>query len=581
MRLPPQCNLFAVRDEDPAFLNALEQSLPRNGFAQVWRPARGWIVGMAPLPGGLPDGSETLAAGLVFAEGRDEVTGTLAAPLPAPLARAAQMADHSPAALAQLTGNFGFLRFRADSSVTAVRSCSGRAPFYWWTKGTRLVLATRLHFFPQLLSATFELDAFVNAVWTAGHCLFPDGRTFLAGVRCVERGGYAIFAPKATVPMTGTYWPPVPADPLPAPSPEHPARLRQLLVNALQRDLHPDGGNLLTLSGGLDSCCLAVVATRLAGRRIATWSMLPSDDEHYAVEKSFINPLAELCGFDRSWELRIRPENRANLFGQAPPIVFQAMHPALCQLPHVQAESPVHVLLGGEFADEVCGSFCTLPDLVRETSPAQLLRSVLCGDSPGRDMGRWLKYRSLNILRHPMMPLFSELPSLIHPRLRTEFAEWRNREQRRAAADHGAWRYLRLRLRHEEFPVMNWEACSALGVRRAIPFMDREIMDLTLRCHPSELIRPAHKKLLKAALRDDVPSHVLHQPHKRNWGLRWNAQSLRLPWAASLPAALAPIVHPDWFPRPPTTVSYVENSSLTQLTIIADCLAAVKKQVHI
>lgn len=581
MTLPPQCNLFAVRDGEPAFLDALERRLPRDGFSQVWRPAPGWLVAMSPLPGGLPDGPETLAAGLAFAEGRDEVTGPLAELAPAPLARAAHLADQSPAALAQLTGNFGFLRFRPDGGVTAVRSCSGQVPFYWWNKGPRLVLATRLHFFPQLLSETFELDAFVNAVWTEGHCLFPDGRTFLAGVRCVERGGYASFGPDATAPVTGTYWPPVPADPLPAPSPEHPARLRQLLVHALQRDLHPDGGNLLTLSGGLDSCCLAVLASRVAGRRIATWSSLPASEIHYANEKSFIAPLAELCGFERSWEVRVNLTTRAHLFGQAPPIVFQVLHPALCALRRVQAEWPVRVLFGGEFADEVCGSFYTVPDWVRETSPAQLLRSVLRGDSPGRDVGRWLKHRSLNFLRRPMVPLPRELPSLIHPRLRNEYVEWRDRELHRAAADYGAWRYFRLRLRHEEFPVMNWEACSALGVRRAIPFMEREILELTLQCHPSELIRPAHKKLLKAALHEDIPRHILHQPHKRNWGLKAEAAMMDFPWGAPLPTALAPMVRPEWFPHPPAKVSYAENSSLTQLTTISQSLAAVEKQPQV
>ncbi|NBQ43191.1 MAG: asparagine synthetase B family protein, partial [Mycobacteriaceae bacterium] len=540
-------------------------------------PARGWLVAAAPLPDGWPDGPETRAAGLAFAEGRDEVTGTLAEPTPASLAQAVRLADQSPASLAQLTGNFGFLRFRADGGVTAVRSCSGRVPFYWWSKGTRLVLATRLHYFPQLLPETFTLDPFVNAVWTAGHCLFPDGRTFLTGVRGVERGGFATFTAESTTPTTGTYWPPVPTDPLPSPSPEHPARLRQLLVRAVQRDLHPDGGSLLTLSGGLDSCCLAVAATRLAGRKIATWSLLPEDETHYANEKSFIAPLAELCGFERSWEVRLNLRTRAQLFAQAPPIVFQVVHPALCSLPQVQAEWPVRVLLGGEFADEVCGSFYTVPDWVRETSPLQLAASVVRGDSPWRDFGRWVKHRQLQFRRRPMMPLPRELPSLIHPRLRSEYAEWRDREQRRAAADDGPWRYFRLRLRHEEFPVMNWEGCSALGIRRAIPFMERKVMELTLQCHPSELIRPAHKKLLKAALLNDMPPHILNQPHKRNWGLKAKAEAMKLTWNQPLPEVMAPMVQPEWFPRPPPTVSYSEKSSLTQLATIAQSFTTVGK----
>lgn len=576
--LPPQCNLFAIRDEDPNFLRELELRLPQQGFAQVWRPARGWLVAAAPLPDGWPDSPDTRAAGLAFAEGRDEVTGTLTEPPPASLEQAARLADQTPASMAQLTGNFGFLRFRADGGVTAVRSCSGRVPFYWWSRGTRLVLATRLHYFPQLLPAAFELDPFVNAVWTAGLCLFPDGRTFLTGVRCVERGGFATFAAESTTPTTGTYWPPVPADPLPSPSPEHPARLRQLLVRAVQRDLHPDGGNLLTLSGGLDSCCLAVIATRLAGRKIATWSLLPKIEANYGIVKSIIAAMADVCGFERSWTIRFDPKTRAQLFGQAPPIVFQVMHPALCSLPQVREEWPVRVLLGGEFADEVCGSFCTVPDWVRETSPLQLAASVVRGDSPWQDMGRWVKHRQLQLRRRPMVPLPHELPALIHPRLRGEYAEWRDREQRRAAADEGPWRYFRLRLRHEEFPVMNWEGCSALGVRRSIPFMEREVMELTLQCHPVELIRPAYKKLLKDALRNDMPAYVLHQPHKRSWGPPTHLRSLKFSWAPQLCGDLAAVVRPDWFPRPPSLVSYAENSSLTQLETIAQSLVGVGKR---
>ncbi|MFM8469215.1 MAG: asparagine synthase-related protein [Limisphaerales bacterium] len=359
---------------------------------------------------------------------------------------------------------------------------------------------------------------------------------------------------------------------------DRPARLRDLLTNAVRRDLHPEGGNLLTLSGGLDSCCLAVVASRLANRRIATWSSLPEKGLDYENEKTFISPLAELCEFERSWEVRVVLEQRAERLEMAPPIVFQVMHPALCDLPRINSEWPVRVLIGGEFADEVCGSFCTVPDWMRKASIAQLAQSVARGDSSARDVARWLKHRWLNLTGHPLVPLPLELPSLIRPELRAEYAEWREREQRRAAEDSGDWRYLRLRLRHEEFPAMNWEACSALGIRRSLPFMDREVIELAFHCHPTELIRPGNKKLLKAAMEGHVPPHTLHQPHKRDWGLRSRAEALRLPWQIPLPATLAPIIQPDWLPTPPKTVSYREKSALTQLVTIAKTLRAVGNQ---
>lgn len=577
MSLPPQCNLFAVRSEDPDFLFAMERKLRTRGFASTWRPSNNWLVAFAPLPGGQLDGEDVRDAGLAFAEGRDEVTGIQTTPSPETFSKISRLADDQPASLFQLAGNFGFLRFRRDGGVTLVRSCSGRVPFYWSSKSGRLVLATRLHFFPQLLPDSFTLDPFTNAVWTNGHCLFPDGRTFLTDVRCVERGGYASFGSTATTPRTGTYWPQMSSGwPNGALADRH-ARLRELLTNAVRRDLHPEGGNLLTLSGGLDSCCLAVVASRLAKRRIATWSHLPERGLNYETEKTFISPLAELCGFERSWEVSVDLEKRAERLEMAPPIVFQVLHPALCDLPRVNSEWPVRVLIGGEFADEVCGSFCTVPDWMRKASIAQLAQSVARGDSSARDVARWLKHRWLNLTGHPLVPLPLELPSLIRPELRAEYAEWRDREQRRAAGDPGDWRYLRLRLRHEEFPAMNWEACSALGIRRSVPFMDRDVVELAFGCHPFDLIRPGNKKLLKAAMEGHVPPPILHQPHKRDWGLKSRAESLQLPWQIQLPMTLAPIIRPDWLPKPPKIVSYREKSSLTQLVTIDKYLLAVGK----
>jgi hypothetical protein len=51
MPLPPFANLFAVHDADPARLDAILRDLQRSAeFAEVWRPAPGWVAAVAPLP---------------------------------------------------------------------------------------------------------------------------------------------------------------------------------------------------------------------------------------------------------------------------------------------------------------------------------------------------------------------------------------------------------------------------------------------------------------------------------------------------------------------------------------------------
>jgi asparagine synthetase B (glutamine-hydrolysing) len=265
----------------------------------------------------------------------------------------------------------------------------------------------------------YILDPLVNAVWAASWGLFPDNRTFLAGVTILPRGHYACLDGGKGEPAVRPYWDPCPARvpyPTPAQAAEHAERLRTLLIAKLTRDLHPDpsGGNLLTLSGGVDSSSLGALAAGVVGRKVWTLTVLPSKENAARLEHelSFIAPLAEEFGLERRWEIHFHERQMLDLWRSASPIVFHVIHPALCSLPRVVREAPVRVLFGGEFADEVCGSKFTIPDWARHTSPFRLLLDPI--ESATLD---------------PFVP-------------------------------------------------MNWEACSALGIRRSLPFFNREVFEL-------------------------------------------------------------------------------------------------------
>jgi len=565
--LPALANLFAVCDENPLRADALQHKLQHSGeFAAVWRPAPGWVAAAAPLPGSVPDGAQVRGLGFAFAEGRDLVE--------CQLEHAAQLAAGAPQRLASLPGDFGFIHFQADGSATVVRSCGGLVPFYLWQDGGRAAVATRLGDLVCYILHQPRLDPLVNAVWASGWGLFPDGRTFLEGVAALERGSFAQTGPHRAV-STQRYWSPrVEAVPLPnvARQQEHAERLRELLLGQLRRNLDPAGGNLLSMSGGVDSSALASLAAGVVGRPLSTFSMLPEPSEPFRHEMSYIRPLLGGLRIERSWMLRLRPETRVELLRAGPRTVFHVPHYALCALPTLLRQAPIRVLFGGEFADEVCGSSYTWPDWVASVGLLALLRGFPQPPSGTHRVLRWGKHRLLAALHRPVLPFPPRLPEYIRPELQEEYRAWRHRRRDAATRDHAPRRYLALRAEEDGFVAMNWEAATNLGVRRFFPFFNRDVIELAFECHPTELVGPGTKKLLRRALRQDVPQHNLERPDKGGWGSY--VRAARLAWSEPLPEMLTTVVRREWYPRPPALVGGFEALGLTQLSLFAESLRA-------
>ena len=472
------------------------------------------------------------------------------------------------------------VRFRPDGAATVVRSAGGLVPFYLSRAGSRVAIGTRLGDFVRFLPDEPQLDPLVNAVWTTGHGLFPDGRTFLFGVTILDRGSFTRLEPGRPI-VTERYWDPRPerlTPPSPARLRDHAERLRRLLIDKLARDLDPDGGNLLTLSGGVDSSSLGALAGGVVGRKVWTWSLLPAPEDLFQHEMSYIAPLAERYGFERRWEVRLNAQTRIELLRSTPRVAFHVIHPALCDLPRVLREAPVRVLFGGEFADEVCGSVLTLPDWAAHTSLVGLLATLHELPTGPRDVLRWAKQRWLTLKRRPALPFPDELPDFIRAEIREEYREWLERRRRDAARDGAPLRHLALRAEADGFVAMNWEATTALGVRRSFPFFNREALDLAFECHPSELVGPGTKKLLRAAVRDDVPARNLGRLDKGHWGRYLDGA--RLPWQASLPDTLGCMIRSEWYAKRPNSLAFHDLAALWQLRIFSDAVAARRRGSH-
>ena len=597
MRRPPLANLFAVHDPDPAALDEMMLDLQHSGeFAHVWRPAPGWVAAVAPLPGGTPDDDLVRQHQLAFAEGRDVLLEQSGKDPVARLSEIAELADLHPDRLASLPGDFGFIRFRADGEATVVRSCGGLVPFYLKAAGERCAIGTRLGDFVRYLPDEPRLDPLVNAIWASSWIMFPDGRTFLDGVTILARGHFARLNGKV---QTGRYW-----DPRPKHSPyptreqerEHAERLRSLLIEKLRRDLDPEDGNLLTLSGGVDSSSLAALAAGLVGREVWTFTALPRKERQDLVghEMSFIEPLAQQYGFARRWSVHWHERLVLELWHSAPRIVFHVIHPALCSLPGILREAPVRVLFGGEFADAVCGSVFTVPDWARQTSPIRLLTDGQMALKNPRAIARWARVRFAMLRGREPLPFPRELLEmdrvsnkplgLFHSAVREEYLTWWDGKRKELREDTDPWRHLAMRSATlDPFVSMNWEACSALGIRRSFPFFNREVLELAFECHPAELYGPdpGAKKLLRAALHDDVPSRNLYRQDKgrRDKAARELMQALQGPLPDQpLPEELEGVLACEWMSDPPQVLDYWRFRCLSRLTLFVDSLRTRRQE---
>ena len=530
--------MFAARVTDPAERARIERRLAAcEGFEPRQSPGPEWIAALAPLPGGAVEPSELGGAGLVFGEGRSRLVDD--APDAAVAVReVVRLVRESPDRLDRLPGDFGFVHLDGDEA-TVVRSCGGSVPFYVRRVDGGVAIATRLDLLVRLLEGPHEIDPLVLAVNASGWALNPDGRTFLRDVVIVPRGCYARIPQDGPVSI-GRYWDPRPAAGTALrPSEDHPRRLRENLIAALERDLDPSGGNAIGLSGGVDSSSVAALAAGALRRPCSAVTLLGPDPGGRATDVRYLDALGERVELHPSRRLVVDPDRWIGLIeGYAGP-ALQLPHPLLCVVADLAASERIGVLVGGEAADEMCGSALTLADWLDSTSLAGLLRRAPAGLPFGRrTLLRWGKRRAQRLTARIDLPYPARLRGFVHSEVQEEYAEWRSRRLAGARSDERPLLGLALWSEHDGWVAMNWEVTSQLGIRRSLPFYTREAHELAFECHPHELIGPSTKKLLRVALHDDVPHLNLYREDK---GGGWGVTGTR-PFRKEVPEALGTVV---------------------------------------
>ena len=567
MTLPPLANLFAVCDRDPRLLDALEEELTAGAdFDVVWRPAPGWVAAAAPLPGSEADSEHVRSHGFAFMEGRDRLEEGRE---PGWLERLGELCDHSPDRLGERPGDFTLVRFRPDGSALAVRSAGGKVPLYLHRRdGGGLAVGTLLNYFPRLLPGEFHADPLVNASWArALSSSFIDGRTFVEGVSILPRGSHTELSPEGP-PRTGVYWDPRPdVGETPEPSPEHARELRTVLIDALERELDPEGSNLLLLSGGVDSSALGALIGGTLGRAQSSWSMLPATEPGLSVELSYIDPLVDRFGIRPSHRRQLTEEAHRHWMSNAPGLPFQILHPGLCDLPTVGAGQEIRVVVSGTFADEVCGERKRMHDWAMHTSARALVTGVPLPFGR-RDYLRWARRRLQRALGRPRID-FMDLDEWVPRAVESEFQDWIADQRRALARDHRPLGELAARADADAWVAMYWEGASPLGARPLLPFFSREALELAFRCHPRDLLGPGKKRLLRDALRADVPTRNLMREDRGEWTGHGDAR-----WTLNggLPVAASRVVRPDWLSTPPHDLSFMGGTRLTAAVRVAQYL---------
>jgi hypothetical protein len=193
-----------------------------------------------------------------------------------------------------------------------------------------------------------------------------------------------------------------------------------------------------------------------------------------------------------------------------------------------------------------------------------------------RDLRTWLGVRARSLCHRAALPFSADLHDFVRPNVRAEYAAWLDRQHCQSQRRRGARPELAARVALDGAVAMNWEATSALGVRRSFPFYHRAYVELAFELHPAELRGGCNdKRMLGRALRGHVPDRHLDRP-ERTAAAASGYDDIDADWDEALPDELSEIVDSAWLPRPPPRMSISRALALQQLVTFARSVRAAR-----
>jgi asparagine synthetase B (glutamine-hydrolysing) len=506
----PLSNVMLMMSTRESLLLDVADRMRRSSMIAEVAVHQEWVVGWTDLPGraSVPFvGEEGFAW---FGEGQ-----------PVDSAQSARFVttslDH-PTNMHALPHDAGFIALRGRR-VSVVRSRRGLVPWYVMEQPDCVVVTSRNAWFPVLLPFVCEPDPLAH-IGASNDGVLPDRRGFWKGTWVLRTGHRWAGGLDDRLSET-CYWDPTATAPtrsvggsrIGSSRIEEVAReVKSVLTAQLEADLDPNGANLIGLSGGVDSSCLASIATHQLQIPFHSLTLaLKGDSGPISKERRYVESILRHTTPTTSWIEANTERERVEMCRDVLRLGMPIPHPALQLLPNIQSAFPTTVFSGGEMADDFFGG----PQHVAYdwTSAADLPALWRAFRAPSRPISRrvLMSLAKRQVIPSPVRPAlsvdyFSVASALFAPNLRAEFAEWKQRAEATYFTGEQPYGGARVALfEMDGWLLQNWEVCSALGIRRSTPFVEQQIVELACSLHPTDHAMPP-KQVLRLAFQGQVPA---------------------------------------------------------------------------
>jgi len=458
---------------------------------------------------------------------------------------------------ATLDGMFAFALWdRRRSRLVLGRDRLGKKPLYWWSNERTLVFGSEIKAVMAHPAVPRRLSERALPAYLAfGYVPTPE--TFFDGVQSLPPGHVLVFD---GVDLTmEPYWSPptvgvAGATGLDVTFDEAVGLVREELEASVARRMVADVPVGAFLSGGVDSSAIVALMARLAGGRVHTFT-IGFDDVDGFDERDAARRTAAALGTDHH-EFVVHPD----IEGVVERLVWHHDQPfgdssaVAVDLLSGCTRTEVTVALSGDGGDEAFAGY-------ERFTAAALYAGYRRLPGPIRDAARLIGRVRTSSPKHP----FRKLQRFVAPESDDMFdvyVSWlafADRRRRAALLPHfddwgteghrAVWdasdgaapanRLLDLNLRTyllDDLLPKTDRMSMAHGLEVRSPFLDHRLIELGLRLPPATRARGLkRKRVLRAAVRDLVPAHVLEYP-KRGFALpldRWFRTDLE-GWITSL-----------------------------------------------
>jgi asparagine synthase (glutamine-hydrolysing) len=459
----------------------------------------------------------------------------------------------------RFNGMFAFAVLdRRGKRVFAARDPFGIKPLYLWADGRRTALASEIKAFLRHPAFRPEPDPRALGDYAVFQYVLGE-ETFFRGVRKIRPGHSLLLDLETGAETSVKYWEPdftVRADCAEERCVE---ALRDLLRDSVRLQLRSDVPLGATLSGGLDSSLVTILASSLGGRPLTAFTGAFSEGPAFD-ESAFALQAAAAAGA----EIRFIRPTAADFIEAMPKIIYHMDEPAAGPGAFPQymvareAARSVKVLLGGQGGDEIFGGYVryviayleqAIKGAVFETNDEGehivSLRSILPNLPFLRAYGPMLRYFWSEGVFDPMDRRYFRLVDRSQGD-RSLFAS----EARAALDPEAAFERFQSLFNHPQTQsyynkMVHFDMAAGLpallhvedrmsaahGIESRVPLLDHRLVDLVASLPPRMKFRGAEMKyILKKAAQGIVPASILARRDKMGFPVPlhlWAREGLR------------------------------------------------------